>query len=207
MRRPPGPVFAVPLVVVAVVVSVSEWLHWRSSARRLGDPVSAPGREAVLVLGCRNRGSRANHLNRYRVRVALRSFDARAVESVLIFCGGGVGSDVPEADLLLHHARDLGYDGPYLLDRHSRTTWENIENTVDLLNDFDTVKIASNSLHAEKARAYLWKQRPELARRLVRARDYRLGELTFIKPVAAFRGLRKLHRLSDSGRQRVGSAL
>jgi uncharacterized SAM-binding protein YcdF (DUF218 family) len=186
---------AVPLLVVAGIVTASEWLHWRASARRLGERVSEPGREAILVLGCRNRGSRANYLNRYRVRVALRSVDARAVETVLIFCGGGVGGEVPEADLLLQHAFELGYDGPFLVDRDSRTTWENIQNSVDLLHNFDTVKVASNSLHAERARAYLWKQRPDLAEHLVDADDYRFGEIPFIKPVAVFRGVRNLMRL------------
>jgi len=188
---------AAPLLAVVAIVTVSEWLHLHASTRRLGSTASEPGREAIVVLGCQNRGSRANYLNRYRVRVALRSIDARATETMLIFCGGAVGSQIPEADLLLEHARDRGYNGPHLLDRDSRTTWENIENTIDFLHGFDTVKIASNSLHAEKARAYLWKQRPDLAQRLVRANDYRFGEIPLIKPVAAYRGVRNLHRLSS----------
>lgn len=192
-------------VPIALVVSScvggllvwSEWVHWRASSRRLGDTVSAGGREAILVLGCRNRGRRANYLNRYRVRVALRSLDPDARESVLIFCGGAVGGDVPEADLLQQYAcTELGFTGSFLADRRSRTTWENIENTVDPLEDFDTVKIASNSLHAEKARAYLWKQRPDLARRVVRAKDYRFGEILLVKPITAILGLRNLRRLS-----------
>ena len=170
-------------------------MHWVASKRWLGHRASGPGRQAIVVLGCRNRGSRANYLNRYRVRVALRSIDPDATETVLIFCGGGVGSDVPEADLLLEYARARhGYDGAYFLDRLSRTTWENIANVVDLLEEFDTVKIASNSMHAEKARAYLWKQRPGLADRLVAARDYRFGEIALVKPVAAIRGIRSLRR-------------
>lgn len=124
-------------------------------------------REAILVLGFRNRGARANVVNRYRVRVALGSIDARASETVLVFSGGAVGGPVPEADLLLRYARDeRGYAGPYLLDRDSRSTWENIANTVDLLQDFDTVKIASTRRHAERAHTYLEQQRPDIARRL-----------------------------------------
>jgi hypothetical protein len=57
------------------------------------------------------------------------------------------------------------------------------------------VKVASNSLHAERARAYLWKQRPDLAQHLVDADDHRFGEIPFIKPVAVFRGVRNLMRL------------
>jgi len=185
---------AVPAVAISGILAWAEWMHWVASKRRLGNRASGPGRQAIIVLGCGNRGSRANYLNRYRVRVALRSIDPDATETVLIFCGGGVGSDVPEADLLLEYARARrGYAGAYLLDRLSRTTWENIANIVDLLEEFDTVKIASNSMHAEKARAYLWKQRPDLAQRLVAARDYRFGEIAWVKPIAAVRGIRSRH--------------
>jgi hypothetical protein len=59
----------------------------------------------------------------------------------------------------------------------------------------DTIKIVSNSLHAEKGRAYLWRLRPELARKLRRAEDYRFGEIALVKPIAAVIGLRNLARL------------
>ncbi|WP_202965827.1 YdcF family protein [Agreia bicolorata] len=187
---------AVPVVAIANILAWAEWMHWRASRRRLGNLASGPGRQAIVVLGCRNRGTRANYLNRYRVGVALRSIDSRSTETVLVFCGGGVGSEVPEADLLLEYARThCGYDGAYVLDRLSRTTWENIANVVDILAGFDTVKIASNSMHAEKARAYLWKQRPDVAERLVAAKDYRLGEIAFVKPIAAVRATRGKQRL------------
>lgn len=184
------------------VLGAAEWLHWRASGRRLGSPAAEPGspspepgRQAILVLGSRNRGDRANYVNRYRVRVALRSIDPRATETVLIFSGGAVGSDIPEADLLLRHARDdLGYAGPALCERTSTSTWTNVENSLELLHGFDTIVVASNSIHAERARAYLWKLRPDLARRLVRARDYRLGEILLVKPVAAVRGVVALRR-------------
>jgi vancomycin permeability regulator SanA len=183
-------VAGVPVVLVASVLAVSEWLHWRASRRGLGSPAVEPGREAILVLGFRNRGSRVNHLNRHRVRIALRSIDTRATESVLIFCGGSVGGDTPEADLLLHHARSaLGYTGPYRVDRASTTTWENITNTVEILRHFDTIKVASNSLHAERARAFIRQQRPDLAPRLQKARDYRFGETPVAKIAAVIYGV------------------
>lgn len=190
-------VLAAGAVGIVGVLGASEWLHWRASGRRLGTPPAEPGRQAILVLGSRNRGNRANYLNRYRVRVALRSIDPRATETVLIFSGGPVGSNVPEADLLLRYARDeLGYGGPYLLEGDSETTWANVENSLDLLLGFDTIVVASNSIHAERVRAYLWKLRPDLGRRLVRVRDYRFGELLFIKPVAAVRGVVALRRFT-----------
>jgi uncharacterized SAM-binding protein YcdF (DUF218 family) len=152
------------------------------------------GREAVVVLGYRNRGERANYVNRYRMRAGLRSLDPAATESVLVLCGGAVGGDVPEADLMERYARELGYAGPVLLDRGSRSTWENIQNVIPLIEDADTIKVVSSSVHAEKARAYLWRLRPDLASRLRRGEDHRVGEITLVKPAAAVVGLKNLRR-------------
>lgn len=183
-------------VLLVGTLGWSEWVHARSNGRRLGDVAPHGGREAIVVLGYRNRGRRANYINRYRLRAALRSIDVDRDESVIVLCGGAVGGAVAEADLLLRHLRDvLGYDGPVLLDRTSTTTWQNIEHAIPLIEEFDVVKIASNSLHAEKARAHLWKQRPDLARRLARAREHRLGEVPLLKPYGAVRGLWSLRSL------------
>ena len=183
-------------VLLVGTLGWSEWVHARSSGRRLGDVAPRGGREAIIVLGYRNRGRRANHINRYRLRAALRSIDVDRDESVIVLSGGAVGGAVAEADLLHRHLREvLGYDGPVLLDRTSTTTWQNIEHAIPLIEEFDVVKIASNSLHAEKARAHLWKQRPDLARRLVRAREHRLGEVPLLKPYGAVRGLWSLRSL------------
>ncbi len=176
------------------VVAWAEIVHRRASGRQLGGAAPPGTAEAVVVLGYRNRGTRANYLNRYRVRAGLRSQDPSATESVLVLCGGGVASSVPEAELMARYARRRGYAGPIRLDRDSRTTWENIQNAIPLIEEADAIKIVSNSLHAEKGRAYLWKMRPDLAARLVRAQDHRFGELAPVKPLAAVLGLRSLRR-------------
>jgi uncharacterized SAM-binding protein YcdF (DUF218 family) len=188
------------LILVAAIAGLLAWaeiVHWRASGRRLGRGVGrAPSSEAVVVLGFKNRGERANYLNRYRVRAGLRSLDPEVTESVLVLCGGGVGGDVPEAELMARYARTKrGYVGPIRLDLESTTTWENIQNAIPLVEDMDAIKIVSNSLHAEKGRAYLWKLRPDLARRLRRAQEYRFGEIALVKPLAALVGLRNLARL------------
>jgi vancomycin permeability regulator SanA len=183
-------------VIAAVVVAILLWgevAHWRASHRRTGHGQSSGRREAVVVLGYKNRGGRANYLTRYRVRAGIRSLDPAATESVLVLCGGAVAGDVPEAELMERYARDeLGYSGPILLDRDSRSTWENIQNAIPLIENAESIKIVSNSLHAEKGRAYLWTLRPDLADRLSRGEDYRFGEITLVKPAAAALGLRDL---------------
>lgn len=149
----------------------------------------APRSEAVVVLGYGNRADRANFVNRYRVRAGIRSRD-RQVDSTLIFCGGTVEGDVPEAVIMERYARDeLGFTGRIVLESDSRSTWENIENAIGLIEHADLIKIVSNSPHAEVAREYLRQQRPDLAERLVRADEHRFGEAVPMKIGASLRML------------------
>jgi len=186
------------LVVLGIfgMTAWSELVHWRASRALVHEPPAARS-EAVVVLGCRNRrGDRANALNRWRVRAALRSLDDTVPDSILVCSGGATsGTSVSEAALLARYARaERGFTGPVRLDELSRSTWENIRNVIPLIEDVDRVKIVSNPLHAQKARLYLHHQRPDLAERLVRAADYRLGEAWPIKPLFALYGLRTLAR-------------
>jgi hypothetical protein len=118
---------------------------------------------------------------------------------VLVLSGGAVAGGTPEAELMAAYARDVcGYRGPLSLDVESRSTWQNVTNVIPLLEGAARIKIVSHSVHAEKARAYLWRQRPDLAARLVRARDYRAGEWVLAKPALALIGLRNLRRLTTA---------
>jgi uncharacterized SAM-binding protein YcdF (DUF218 family) len=190
----------VPVIVIVVIIVVllawGEVSHWQASWRQLGHGESAGRREAVVVLGYKNPGHRANYLNRYRVRAGIRSIDPAAVESSLVFCGGTVAADVSEAELMERYARDeRGFSGAILLDRVSRSTWENIQNAIPFIEDAESIKVISNSLHAEKGRAYLRKLRPDLAERLSRGEDYRFGEIIWVKPAAAALGVKDLRAL------------
>jgi len=175
----------VTAAAAAALLSWAEAVHWRTSRQALGDSGVPGGREAVVVLGYRNTGSRANFVNRHRVRVGLRSQDPAASESVLVLCGGAVGGDVPEAELMARYARERGYTGPIRLDTQSRTTAENIRFAVPLVEDADTIKIVSHAPHAVVGREYLWAVRPDLAARLVRGDDHRVGEAPILTVAAA----------------------
>jgi hypothetical protein len=200
------------VIVVAVLAAVLLWgelEHWRSSRRRLGTrPGHSGSGEAVVVLGYRNRGPRANIVNRWRVRAGLRSRQPDLGPSRLVCCGGSGGGSVPEADVMASYARaGRGYTGELVTEPGSRSTWENIQSAIPLIEDADRIKIVSNSLHAEKGRLYLWQRRPDLAERLVRGADYRFGELILIKPALAASGLRSLRNLRtprQNLRQREG---
>jgi hypothetical protein len=121
------------------ILAWGEFEHWRSSRRRLG---TRPGRdgtgEAIVVLGFRNRGTRANTLNRWRVRAALRSRQPGSGPSRLVLSGGPVGGPVPEAELMACYAREeRGYPGVLITELTSRSTWENVRNAIPYIEDAD----------------------------------------------------------------------
>ncbi len=191
------------MVAGAAALAWGEWLNRRWSRALLGDGRGASS--AVVVLGYRNPGDTANLINRWRVRAGVRSLTADGTRGArLILSGGTTGSGATEARLMADYAKGtLGYDGPVLLEDRSTTTWENITNVIPLLEDVDRIKIVSQPAHALKARAYLRRQRPDLAKRLVRADDYRPGEWIAVKPLLALYGLWSLRGLRADERKAV----
>lgn len=165
-----------------------EWENWRASRRLVG---SVPGAsETIVVLGYRNAGTRANIMNRWRVRAGLRSIDPTAIRSRLVLCGGACAGPRTEAALMAHYAtQTCGYRGELVLEERSRTTWENIGFAIPYLKDSDRIKIVSLPFHAERGRRYLTEQSPVLASRLVRGAEYRFGEWIAAKPLLAVYGL------------------
>lgn len=158
---------------------VSEIAHTVASRSGLGDsPRTGP--TTVLVLGFRDRGPSANGINRWRVRAALRS----GGHTFIMSGGAPSGADVTEASLLACYAESVGADPRQIVHEDaSRSTWENIVNSIPLLEGADRIIIVSDPLHALKARWYLARLRPDLAARLVRADDQRWGERAWLKPL------------------------
>ncbi|WP_031467321.1 YdcF family protein [Sciscionella sediminilitoris] len=178
----------------AAALAWGEWLNrrWSRSLVGTGGGVS----EAVVVLGYRNPSGKVNVINRWRVRAGLRSVTADRRDTRVIFSGGATGHGPAEARLMADYAMSvLAFEGRVLLEDRSRSTWENITNVVPLLEDTDRIKIVSQPAHAFKARVYLRRQRPDLATRLVPAKDYRPGEWLPLKPVLAVYGLWTLRKL------------
>lgn len=84
-----------------------------------------------------------------------------------------------------------------VVEAQATTTVENIANSTPLLSDSPAIKIASSTYHARRARRNLRDQSPELATRLVRARDYipvEWGPLhTLMLVWAGYRDRRRAH--------------
>lgn len=179
----------------AAALAWGEWLNWRWSRTLVRNGEGAA--EAVVVLGFRNPQASANVINRWRVRAGIRSIATDSAHGTrVIFSGGATSGGASEARVMADYAKSvLGFDGTVLLEEQSATTWENITNVIPLLEDVDHIKIASQPAHALKARAYLRRQRPDLAEKLVRADDYRPGEWVVVKPLFAVYGLWALRGL------------
>jgi uncharacterized SAM-binding protein YcdF (DUF218 family) len=191
------------LTAGVAVLAWGEWLNWRWSRTLVKNGGGAGEAEAVVVLGYRNPQATANFINRWRVRAGIRSIAAdSARDTRVIFSGGATSSDAAEAQLMADYAKSvLEFDGALLLEDQSATTWENITNVIPLLEGVDRIKIASQPAHALKARAYLRRQRPDLAERLVPADDYRPGEWIVVKPLLALYGLWTLRGLKADERK------
>lgn len=189
---------------VSGALAWGEWTNWRWSRALSGSGNGGGDTEAVVVLGFRNPQATANAINRWRVRAGVRSVSSRggADRTRLVFSGGATSGGATEAQLMADYAKSvLGFDGEVILEEESGTTWENITNVIPLVEDVDRIKIVSQPAHGLKARAYLLRHRPDLAGRLVRADDYRLGEWLIAKPLLALYGLWKLRGLSADGRR------
>lgn len=202
MRRcgvPRGTSAAVAAVGVAVATALiwGEWVHRGAAqtARQLPQP-RAGTLGAVVALGFGNRSVRPNAVNRWRARIAVRTAERAELAgatATIICSGGAVRGATPEAALLRQYiVNRLHWRGEVLVEPNSSSTWENVRNVLPLVEEYDWIAFASNGLHAAKARIYLARQRPDLSGRLVAADDYRLGEMTWMKPLFAVVGLVKL---------------
>ncbi|UNK69785.1 YdcF family protein [Microbacterium sp. H1-D42] len=190
--RPPRRAAMAVAAAACVAWLWAESIDLRANRRGLGAETGLSHRrrrtDAVVVLGYRNRGERANFVNRFRVRAGIRSLDPAASTSRLVLCGGAVGGETPEAIVMQKYAREeLGFRGAIALDLDSRSTWENVTNAIPHIEHADTIKIVSNGPHAEMGREILWQQRPDLAARLVRGAEHRFGEAPVLKILSALR--------------------
>jgi len=176
------------LVVAAATLAWAEWVTWRGSREAIPDdrldPRAIGPDEIVLVLGCpANKRGTVSVLQRWRTRIAVRSTDVH--DARLVFTGGATRGGLSEARLMADYAvQVLGVpERCIVLEERAMTTWDNVAFALPVLKTAGTIKVASNTFHARRARKYLALQAPSLAPRLHRARDYVPGEHTWAKPL------------------------
>lgn len=167
-------------VAVAGTLLLTELRTWRASWDGVSAGSSGERGEIVVVLGFRSSADEhPNFVQRWRTRIALRTVSA---DGVLLFTGGAVRGARSEASVMAEYAVERGFPSDrILLEEESRTTWENVSNNLDILRQAPTIRFASTTLHARRARLYLASQAPDLAARIRRGRDFRWGEYVPVK--------------------------
>jgi uncharacterized SAM-binding protein YcdF (DUF218 family) len=168
-----------------VVIELAHYLTMRRivASLRRGSSVHERSSEAVIVLGFPpRRNGRTNAVQRWRCRIAVRSFDPGR-SSVLILTGAATRGRRSEAEVMADYARAaLGVAAQQvMLEEQARSTWDNIMFSLPLAEPFTAIKIASDPFHVRKAHRYVARIRPDLVTRLEPAGCYRLGEYVPLK--------------------------
>lgn len=159
---------------VALLAAVELHAHRASRADYPAAPAAGPGdgEDVVLVLGFRSpmRGG-TNFLQRWRVRIAARSAPAGAL---FVFSGGVVHGTHAEAAVMAAHAVAAEGLAPerITLELAATSTRENLILSLPWLEGAHTIRIASNTFHARRARRYLRELDPALFARLRPTRDF-----------------------------------
>ena len=178
-------VVAAGALLGVVVAELSHYLAMRGVVASCRAGRSAQGRisEAVIVLGFPpRRDGRTNAAQRWRCRIAVRSLDPGR-SSTLIMTGAATRGRRSEAEVMASYAQDiLGVPAQQImLEEQARSTWDNINYSLPLAEQFTAIKIASDPFHARKAHRYVARIRPDLVTRLEPARCYRPGEYVLLK--------------------------
>lgn len=184
--------------VVVLALAGCEWATWRASREALPagglDARRVEPGEALVVLGFP-----APVLQRWRVRIALRSTDPAT--SRFVFTGAPKWGPRSEAQMMADYAvRVLGVPADnVVVEEGATTTVENIANSIPLICAAPAIKIASDTFHARRGRQVLAAQSPQLAARLVRARDYLPGEWGLLHAMMAAWQLGRMLRTRRRG--------
>jgi uncharacterized SAM-binding protein YcdF (DUF218 family) len=114
--------------------------------------------------------------------MAFRSLDP-ARSSVLIMSGAATKGPRSEAAVMAGYARDvLGVpERQIMLEERARSTWDNIQYSLPMAEQFTVIKIASDPFHVRRAHRYVARIRPDLVTRLEPASCYRPGEYLPLK--------------------------
>lgn len=181
-----------------VALAASEALHWRATRRFLPsvtNRTTGPGDDVVLVLGFPSRANGLHPMQQWRIDIAVRSMDRS--RGLLLVSGGSRKHGRCEADDMAAYARDAhGVPAEQVLvEREARSTWENVEHCLPLLEAARTITVASSPLHAARGRGYVVAQRAGLAGRLRPADDHRWGERSVWKALTVAYQLVLLLRL------------
>ena len=191
---------AVAVSAIVAAVAGAELLHWRASKSAPAIVGAPSGSCGIVVLGFPSRrNGRLHPIQRWRTEIGARSL-ASVANGFVVFTGGSFRGRVSEAETMAAYASRLGIPGDQIgLETTSRSTWENVSLALPMVETYDSIAIASDPMHAARARRYALQQRPDLRGRLVFAENYRFMERWWLKvPTAAYE-LRFWRGLTSTG--------
>ncbi len=162
-----------------LILGAAEAVNHFLASRVLGH--DRRGRTIVIVLGFANRSEAINPVNQWRVRSGIATAEHYSAD-VIVFAGGDPAGFC-ESEIMATYAHKLGYRGEVEIERESRTTEENLRNSMSFLDVADRIAIVSNPFHAYRARKILRTLRPDRASLLVRTIDVRAGRWSILIPL------------------------
>jgi vancomycin permeability regulator SanA len=166
-KKPLGQALALLILTIACS-ELADWIACNLATN------SASGKNCVvLVLGYpSNSDGTASQVQEMRVATGLRAYQSSNCDR-LVFSGAAVKNQIVEAQTMAQIARRAGIPAVAIsLETQARNTWENIKFSITSLAKSDRILIASDSLHAQRGRRYLCKQRLDLCERTFVAAEY-----------------------------------
>jgi len=190
---------AIAASAIVVALAGAELLHWRAARCWPAKGAAAGASCGIVVLGFPSRrDGRLHPIQRWRTEIAARSL-ASVDRGFVVFTGGSPRGRTSEAEAMAAYAVGLGVPAERIgLETRSRSTWDNVRFALPMVEACDAIAIASDPMHAARARRYALQQRPDLGGRLVFADNYRFMDRWWLKvPTAAYelrfwRGLKSM---------------
>jgi hypothetical protein len=176
--------------VGVLVWGLSEGVHFVASRLQFPPRPAGSGAPSVVILGfpCRDDGS-PSWLQRWRAAIAVRSVPPQHRHSAR-YVPTGWSRGRSEAARLATLLRQAGVSPEQIvLEERATTTRENLLFAVPLTDPDAPLIIASDPLHALRARRYLRHSDPSAAARLTPGADYRFAEYWWTRPPMAAFGL------------------
>ncbi len=176
----------------AATVASAEFAFWAGHrASSLGEPGPSC---AVLVMGSPSRRDGGETpVQRLRVEAGVRALRTLGCEK-LVVSGGAVANAHPEAIAMARIAAGLGVPEEKIVRETSATnTWENVGCAWPYVRSASRIVLASDPLHAHRARRYLCRQQPSRCGDAVAAAAYQPFTLPWFKvPATVHEGVAAL---------------
>jgi len=161
----------VTAALAAALALGAEAVFWLGST--LAAQPAVAGRCAVLVLGYPSEADGSpDPVQRVRVAAGVAAFQRNHCER-LVISGGAAHNASVEAGTMARLAALAGVPAAQIaIEDRARNTWQNVEFSLPLLDGFEHLFVASDTLHAYRGKRYLCRQRPAWCDRVAVAPAY-----------------------------------